>query len=278
MLQFILPFLGSSLAPAILGSSVPAWASAALGSGVGSLLAGGDAEDVMTSALLGGVGSGLLGGADAAGAAAGEAAKAGSPATKTAAMKAGAVGSKAAAMKGLASAPPAGGLDSLIGWMKKNPIPSALMGAGVLGGLTQSPGSPVPVGSRDIPEATPSYPSPVRGYSGYANKTGSEMSADDYRTYGQMPTGDSPRVAEAAFFGGVGSLPPVTPGSVTGSGGAAGSVVGGRGWPVDDVPAILSAGEYVLTPQMIQALGGNQQLERIRRLLHGEDQRRPRMV
>lgn len=64
-LQFLLPLVGSTLAPTLFGTAVAPWMAAAIGSAAGSALAGGNMTDVLTSAVTGGLG-GIGGGATSA--------------------------------------------------------------------------------------------------------------------------------------------------------------------------------------------------------------------
>jgi hypothetical protein len=66
-LQFLLPLVGSTLAPTLFGTAVAPWMAAAIGSAAGSALAGGDMTDILTSAVtggIGGIGGGAAGAAD----------------------------------------------------------------------------------------------------------------------------------------------------------------------------------------------------------------------
>jgi len=64
----MLPMIFGALAPSLLTGMAP-WMAAAIGSGVGSLMQGGSAEDALKSAAMGGIGAGIGGGfGDAAGA------------------------------------------------------------------------------------------------------------------------------------------------------------------------------------------------------------------
>jgi hypothetical protein len=54
----MLPMIFGALAPSLLTGMAP-WMAAAIGSGVGSLMQGGSAEDALKSAAMGGIGAGI---------------------------------------------------------------------------------------------------------------------------------------------------------------------------------------------------------------------------
>lgn len=299
-LNFVVPGLGAAVGGA-LGMSAAAGSAivGAVGSGVGGLIAGQKPAQALTSALLGGVGSyaaaslfpagaaGLFGGggegaagaagaegvpdvagpatlnADASGAYAapgtGTSVKVPMPTIRPPDLTSAAAAAAPAAQAATAAAPVSGGLGNIFGgvgdFIQKNPMTSLAL-AGGAGLLLSGSGK----------QQQDAQPTLVQG------PTGSQLLAQNPGQYGfnvanfQAQTPQVTRVPtqSPAFAGGyTGQLPGYYGTRYAKDGGH----INGPGTGTsDDVPAMLSDGEFVLTAKAVRGAGDGDRMQGAKRL------------
>ena len=276
-LNFLLPGAGAAVGSALgLSGAMGSAILGAVGSGVGGLIAGQKPGEALTSALLGGLGSfavsslapegisGLMsgGGTGAEGATAAASGGAGGaggvtpnvpvqapfPTPRPEGLVLGAAG---AAPNVTAAAQPAvsGGLGALGDWVKTNPGTAALLAGGaglMLGGMGQ-----------ETPKADPL----TKGV------TGTDLLRQSPGVYGFDPEAFKPRTPQfgvvptssPAFAGGYSGQLPGFYGTRYAKDG--GHISGPGTGTSDDVPAMLSDGEFVLTAKAVRGAGGGDRIK-----------------
>lgn len=286
VLPLLAPLLGSIFGPSLftaLGLSMPSAVAAGLGSGLASLAVTRDPQQALMSGLLtGGLGA-LSGGLGTGARAAGEASlkdaalkktlmnssnlgSAGQEGIKTALMDSGRLGSNAlkgintmvpgvsdevvgyGVREGAKSAGANGGLGAITNWVREHPrmATAALALPALLPNKAPVPSEE----TKDIPEAFPSGPGPRSGYA----KSMPMDSPEDYRTYGQVG-GTQPTEHQFLPSGGL----------VTGPGGPTDDMVQAIG--PGKTPIRLSNGEYVMPAAAVDAFGGPDKMDELRRRL-----------